>query len=68
MSKITATWVVSLDCTCPNCEEWIDVMDSDGFWDRHSELDIAEHGTPRTIDMEVECPECHHEFKVDLEY
>ena len=68
MPKITATWDLSLDCTCPNCEQYVDLTTADTFWERNSELAIVEHGTPRTVDMEVECPKCFNEFKVSLEY
>ena len=63
----TAGWTVELHCDCPACGEWVDLLDYPDFWDgRH--LDIAEHGTARSKDVEVFCPECGHEFNVDLEY
>lgn len=31
-------------------------------------LEVAEHGTPATKDMEVVCPECGAEFTVDCEW
>lgn len=65
--KLTATWRIELRCDCPNCGKWVDLLDAPDFWDgRH--LDIGENCTERSEDVEVMCPECDHEFKVDLEY
>lgn len=67
MSNITATWTVELHCTCPKCNEWVDLLEYPDFWDG-MHLDIAEHGTERSRGVEVLCPECDHEFSVDCEY
>ena len=65
--KVIATWLVELNCDCPKCGEWVDLLEAPDFWDcRH--LDIAENCTERSRDVQVMCPECEHEFKVDLEY
>lgn len=61
----TATWTVSLDSECPGCHEMVDLLDVPDFWDGR-QLDIAEHGTKRSRGVPVECPRCHHEWKVDL--
>lgn len=67
MSDIKAAWRVGIDVLCPQCDEVVDLTDAEDFWcDRP--LNLAEHGTTRTIDMEVVCPECGHEFEVDLEW
>lgn len=66
-TPITATWTVELNCECPNCKEYVNLLDYPDFWDgRH--LDIPEHGTERSKGVEVMCPECGHEFTVDCEY
>lgn len=67
MSENKATWIIELNTECPNCKEWADLLDYGDFWDGRK-LDIAEHGTERSTDVEVICPECNHVFTVDLEY
>lgn len=65
--SITAGWDISLDCNCPQCEEWVDLFTADDFWEGKS-FDIGESGTERTRNVKVNCPQCMHEFEVDLEY
>ena len=65
--KIYATWHVSLDCECPKCGEYVDLLEAQDFWDGHS-FQIPEHGTNRTENVEVICPKCEGEFHVKLEY
>ena len=67
MAVLLATWSLSLNCTCPNCGEYIDLMDEPDFWDGRR-IEACENGTPRSIDFEAYCVECEHEFLVDLEY
>ena len=67
MANITATWVVELNCDCPACAEHVDLLDYPDFWDGRL-LEVPEHGTARSMDVEVVCPECSHEFAVDCEY
>lgn len=62
-----ATWDISLDCECPKCGEYVDLLRAADFWDGRV-LDIGEHDTDRSKGVEVLCPECGHEFEVDLEY
>jgi hypothetical protein len=62
-----AQWVVELNCYCPGCGDYVNLMDEPEFWVGR-ELDIAEHGTDRSNDMEVTCPECGHEFQACCEY
>ena len=66
--KVIATWDVSLNCDCPHCGQWVDLLAADGFWEAHERLSIPEWGTPRTRNMEVTCPVCEKEFVVDTEY
>lgn len=65
METVAATWYVELKCTCPHCDEWVDLLDSPDFFEYHR-IDIPEHDTYRTKDMEVDCPECGEEFLADL--
>lgn len=65
MSKLTATWTISLDTECPKCGKNIDLTLTDDFW--HG-MQAGEHNTPLTIDYEVTCADCEHEFKVDFTY
>jgi len=67
MEKTIATWSISLDCDCPACKENVNLLDYTDFWDGR-QLDVPEHGTERSRDVDVQCPECAHEFTVDLEY
>lgn len=67
MAGVTATWRVSLNCTCPACSEFVDLLDYPDFWDGRN-LNVAENGTLRSRDVEVVCPKCDHEFEVDCEY
>jgi len=63
----TATWRISLDCNCPGCGKDVDLLDDSDFWDgRH--LEPCETRTERSRNVWVVCPECGHEFHVDLEY
>ena len=62
-----ATWIVELNCTCPSCDEYIDLLDYADFWDGRA-LNVAETCTSRSRDVEVVCPLCDHEFLVDCEY
>lgn len=66
-NKVIATWIVELNCECPNCNGDVDLTDYPDFW-IESEFEIAEHGTENSRDVKVVCPKCAHEFKVDLEY
>lgn len=63
----TATWHASLDCECPICHEDVDLMEYTDFWDGRT-IQIAEHDTPATTDMEVTCPNCGEDFKVTCEW
>ena len=67
MSAVKAEWDISITCDCPLCGEYVDLTDADDFWVCRN-LEICEHRTTKTTDMEVKCPECHGKFEVDLEY
>lgn len=67
MSNIKASWTLELWCDCPNCNEYVNLLDYDDFWSDR-ELDAVEHSSERSIDVCVVCPNCKHDFKVDLEY
>jgi endogenous inhibitor of DNA gyrase (YacG/DUF329 family) len=65
--KITATWYLWLMANCPGCGGRVDLLDDPDFWDGLP-CEPGEHNTSRTTNMEVVCPECKHEFKVNTEY
>ena len=67
MADTFATWTVTLNCDCPACKEYVDLLNYSDFWDGRK-LDIPEHGTDRTKNVEVVCPECNHDFTVELDY
>lgn len=67
MSENVAVWNISLDCECPNCKEDVDLLDCDDFW-HGVKFEAGEWGTKNTRDVEVYCPKCGYEFKVDFEY
>lgn len=67
--KTTATWNIELNCECPHCKEWVDLLEHADFWDAHHDsLEVAEHGTKRSRDLQVTCPKCNRDFSADLEY
>ncbi|AXH43545.1 hypothetical protein HOV55_gp27 [Erwinia phage vB_EhrS_59] len=69
MSKNYADWNITLNTTCPECEEYFDLIEQDDdFWVDGGRAEMCEHDTHRTKDVDVECPECGHEFKVDFAY
>lgn len=62
-ADIEARWVVELNCECPGCGENVDLLELPDFWDGR-DLALAENRTERSDNLEVECPECGHEFNV----
>ena len=64
---IEACWSISLDCKCPKCDEDIDLMDDDNFWE-NNRIECCEHGTDKSRNIDAYCEDCEHEFKVDLAY
>lgn len=67
MADTAATWTIELYCECPHCEEYVDLLDDPEFW-HGREFDAGEHGSNRTKNVDVHCPECSKEFSVDFEY
>lgn len=67
-SKITAQWCVELNCECPACDEYVDLMNAADFWEGKSTLEIAEHGTEKSNNLQVTCPKCGHDFVACCEY
>lgn len=63
-SNIDAQWEVELNCYCPKCENFVNLLDATDFWDGHRYLDIPEHNTEYSNNLEVICPECDHVFEV----
>ena len=63
-SQIEAQWEVALHCKCPKCGEFVNLLDETDFWDGHRMLDIPEHDTEYSNNLEVFCPECGQEFEV----
>lgn len=66
-AKIIATWNISLLCRCPHCQIDVDLLDYSDFWDGRK-LDVGEHETKRSNDLEVTCPNCYEDFEVCCEY
>lgn len=65
--KLQAVWSLSLDFECPNCKDSVDLLDYPDFWDGR-DLGVCENSTEKSRNVSVQCPECDHEFVVDLEY
>lgn len=61
---VTATWTVELNCYCPKCTQYVNLIEYPDFWDGRR-LDIAENNTERSKGLDVYCPDCGEEFKVD---
>lgn len=66
-AKAYATWSISLDCECPHCEQEVDLLDASDFWDG-AQFQVGEHGTEKTKNVTVYCPNCLEDFNADLEY
>ena len=64
---VEATWALNLFCECPGCKQDVDLLDSDDFWEGRK-IAPCEHGTERTRNMRVSCPNCGHEFHVRCVY
>jgi len=68
MSEIKANWSISLNCDCPKCDEYVDLLDYDDFWDSRNSMQVCEQDTPITTNVEVTCPKCLEVFIVDFQY
>jgi Zn finger protein HypA/HybF involved in hydrogenase expression len=64
---IDASWTVELNCDCPHCKESVDPLTAPDFWDG-TEIELAEHNTERSRNLDVYCPECGKEFTVNCTY
>lgn len=64
----SAAWKVELNTDCPDCHQFVDLLDDPEFFSNRPGLIAGETGSERSIGMEVSCPNCGHEFTVDLEY
>lgn len=65
-AEVMATWSISLDTKCPNCDHDFDLLDD--LSSNDSGIEPIEHGTPRTNNYEATCPRCRIEFEVCFEY
>lgn len=66
--KINATWDISLNCNCPECDKYVDLVDLPDFWNFHDCINAGESGTRFSRDVGVICPECNAYFKADFLY
>lgn len=64
---VIAAWAVELNADCPACLKCVDLLSYADFWDGRA-LDIGEHGTQRSMNVDVVCPNCGAEFEVDCVY
>lgn len=65
--NVQANWCLELITECPECFDIFNVLDQDDFWDGRS-LELGETNTLNSKNIEVICPRCGHEFKVDTVY
>lgn len=65
--KITATWDIKLNTTCPHCKRYVDLVENQDFF-LEAGFEPLEQETNATQDVEVTCPDCDGEFKVDFYY
>jgi hypothetical protein len=68
-APVTATWNLELNCECPHCKAYVDLLQYGDFWDaHHGSLEICEHNSERSKNVEVTCPECNQDFNINCEY
>jgi C4-type Zn-finger protein len=53
---------------CPFCEADIDLFGDYDAREDLSGIEVGEHMTDKSRDVEVQCPSCKRELVVDLEY
>lgn len=58
-----AYWYIRLDAICPNCKKEVDLLEYNDFW-YYNDIELGQ----RDHDVDVICPNCEHNFKVDTEY
>lgn len=66
-ASTSAQWVVKLNCECPKCKKFVNLLDYPYFWDGRK-LDIPEYNTELSNNVEVSCPECYEDFEVCCEW
>ena len=66
-AETVATWSIELNCECPGCTTYVDLLEYADFWDGRK-LDVCEYMTERSKNLEVTCPKCGHHFTAELEY
>lgn len=66
-NTVDANWTIELNCSCPACRICVDLLDYADFWDGRK-IQAVEHDTPASTGMEVVCPRCGHDFKVNCHY
>lgn len=62
-----AYWRIELETRCPKCKTELDLFSFSSFCLEH-EIQVGEHDTDSSRNLETFCPHCEHEFKVDLVY
>lgn len=67
-NPVQAYWYIKLNCDCPHCGEYVDLLEDPDFWDGRNHVQIGEHATDATLGVEVSCPKCKKEFEVDFVY
>lgn len=68
LKKTGAIWHITLNCDCPHCGENVDLLESSNFWEDRKNLQVGEHNTPGSCNVDVMCPECGEEFLIDCEF
>ena len=63
MANVTAQWTVELNCDCPCCGEFVNLLDYVDFWDGKN-MSVGEDKKG----VSAHCPKCDHDFDVDCEY
>jgi len=58
--KVYAYWDITLDCDCPSCGEYVNLLNYPDFWDGRDDFNIGEWKS----DVDVTCPKCDHDFHV----
>lgn len=66
--NIQACWTVELNCECPHCEEYVNLLDDPDFWYINENLEIAENMTDKSNNLAVHCPKCDQDFVVECIY
>ena len=67
VSVPVAVWNLELNCRCPKCDEYIDLLEGGDFWE-NNRVEVCEHSTDKSKNIDAHCEGCEHEFKVNLAY